>query len=242
MEQRLSFRNELTDLNLYLEFYARTPEGRRYGRSIFLFFEVVALLFATLVLAIFLAGGLSLWASAALAGLTFLFLNFLTLLRSNFQPFVHYALQGMRSNIRRWSSREREVFLLPKECSVAPEGFRVWHALAEHFWKWEAVDRLLLLPGVFFVQIGSTVFPFPRRLFESQEQFDGFVRAAREFYQAALPEGKAFVDASSFSSEARRGWRVLGLIVFLILLCLAFVGVVILVQVEAQNALVLSLL
>lgn len=230
--QTLTFRNELNDLDLYLKFYAQTPEGRRYGRSIFLFYQIIALALVALVLALFLAGGLSLRASASIAGLTLLFLIFLTFLQSKFQPFVYYALQGMRSSLRHWSGREREVFLLPKVCEIAPEGFRIQHALAEHFWKWEAVDRLVLLPGAFFIQIGNNVFPFPRRLFESQEHFETFVQAARQFYQAALPEGKAFVDALHFSPTLGWGKRLLGLVLFVVFLCLAFAGAVILVQGE----------
>lgn len=181
-EQHISFRNELSDLEVYFDFYARTPEGRRYGRIALFFNQVLLFVLAAGIGAFFLWLVRSFWLAAAFAILVFLLADCITLLRSSFQPSVFYARLGMERAVRQWSQRDKEVFLLPKECRITPEGFGIRHQFAEHFWKWDAVDRVVSLPPFLLVQMGAFFFLIPQRDFESPQQFEEFVRIIHQFY------------------------------------------------------------
>lgn len=193
-EQRVSFRNELSDMKVYLDFYTSTPEGRRYGKRIFFINQILLFVLAAGTGAFFLWLVRSFWPAAAFALAVFLLGECITLLRSDFQPSVFYARLGMKRALRQWNQREKEVFLLSKECHITPEGFSIRHQFAEHFWKWETIERVVALPGFLVIQTGAYVFLIPQRDFESAERFEEFARAVHQFHQEkqetpALEEG-----------------------------------------------------
>ncbi len=231
-EQRITFRNQLSDLEVYSDYYAHTPEGRRYGRRGFFSVQIVWLALSIGIGGLFQMIVGSSWLAIAFALLIFLLIECATLLLSDFQPSVHYARLGVERSIRQLNQRDKEIFLLSKECRIAPEGFGIRHELAEHFWKWEAIDRVVYLPGFLVIQIGSSFSPIPQRAFESNQQFEDFVRAAQEFHRAqretptsAQVDDKQVVPARA-PRRPRTFLRILAVVFLFLFSCILLMGII----------------
>lgn len=220
------FRNEISDLEAYYDFYLQTPEGKKYGRTLLLWQQGFVIFICLLVCLIFFLLGSPLDEVIGFGAFIFLLVQFILLWVSNLKPADYLARRAMRSLVKRWDERKRGFFLAPKECHITPENIIIRSEVSEHRWKWEAIDRLTRVDDFLFLELGSFFYVIPRRDFETPQAFEQFAQAIQDFYQATrqapVPVEIKVQSLKRLSSERSKTLARLLLLVAFICICIGF--------------------
>jgi hypothetical protein len=218
------FHNKFEDLHAYSNFFLKhTKEGKKYSNTILIFQQIAFILVSVLAGIVFwlISGNFK---DGVIFFVIILFLvEFMYLYKSNFEPRTFYAKSSFRKQIDNMSSKEKQMFLMPKKCTVIDDFFQIESEKAKHQWAWDIIDDIKVTADFLLVMVNKQYFyMIPRRDFLSEQDF-------LDFSNSILKKSKAistdFQDeiAMPIRQESKKLKKVAFITIFLLLgisLCL----------------------
>jgi hypothetical protein len=111
--------------------------------------------------------------------------------------FVLWSKWLLLWRIRRWSrnSKDAKRFLAERSLEISPKGIASTNQWDSNFTPWDTVQQIEVFQDrIFLFTTSSSAFVLPKRIFNSEVEFSGFIARVRRFRSGEMQESPNRVD------------------------------------------------
>ena len=180
----ITYQNTRADLDARFDFLlTETSEGKRIGKRAFTFQQFWTIIVGTWFGAVIwgLSGDFSI---SAIITIFLLALGELVIfLFSSFKPKYYYGKKAYLNELKYWSEKDWERFLLPKKLKISTDCLEESCHICLHRWRWSVVDHVHMNDSFIFLVIGNChVICLPKNAFSSKESYQKFGEELKTTY------------------------------------------------------------
>ena len=183
------FQNKREDIEAFYAYMAtQTKEGKSLGRRAFISRQVWTFLIVALIGSLFQEsgdGGFSWY----LALFLFLAVNLMFFLLTSFKPLVYSAKDVYRQQSRSLTTKDLQVFSLPKTLTADDNWLEIRSSETVHRWHWRVVNHIGLTVSFIFIHVGNCpVVYVPKRAFSSDDSYLEFGKQLIQFREKYMKQ------------------------------------------------------